>query len=364
MKAAPVHRALQELARSRASRSSTPASTTTRRCPTSSSSQLGLPKPDVFLGVGSGTHGRADREGARRDRGGAARAAPRPGRRPRRRQLDARRRARRGQARHPGRPPRGGPAQLRPADAGGAQPACSTDHSQQRPPRPLRERARQPRARGHRPRAGALRRQHDDRLASSRTSTRRAREQPWEELGVRARRVRPRHAAPPGARRRPGAARPRRSRGSTSLAAHVSGRLPGASAHARSTSSSSASRRRLARGGRAARARRSGTSPSSACRRRRASCSPTPAACRRRRRRSAFRCFTLRDTTERPVTVELGTNTVLGARPERIAEIPELLDAARAGARSRSGTAQAGERAAEALLDSLARRETSVGAVA
>ncbi|HEY8308975.1 MAG TPA: UDP-N-acetylglucosamine 2-epimerase (non-hydrolyzing), partial [Gemmatimonadaceae bacterium] len=29
-------------------------------------------------------------------------------------------------------------------------------------------------------------------------------------------------------------------------------------------------------------------------------------------------CFTLRDGTERPVTVELGTNTVLGARPERI----------------------------------------------
>ena len=29
------------------------------------------------------------------------------------------------------------------------------------------------------------------------------------------------------------------------------------------------------------------------------------------------RCFTLRDTTERPVTVELGTNTVLGAEPDR-----------------------------------------------
>ena len=38
-------------------------------------------------------------------------------------------------------------------------------------------------------------------------------------------------------------------------------------------------------------------------------------------------CFTLRDGTERPVTVELGTNTVLGARPERIAEIPGLLGA-------------------------------------
>jgi UDP-N-acetylglucosamine 2-epimerase (non-hydrolysing) len=35
-------------------------------------------------------------------------------------------------------------------------------------------------------------------------------------------------------------------------------------------------------------------------------------------------CFTLRDTTERPVTIELGTNTLLGAKPERIAEILSL----------------------------------------
>jgi UDP-N-acetylglucosamine 2-epimerase (non-hydrolysing) len=39
------------------------------------------------------------------------------------------------------------------------------------------------------------------------------------------------------------------------------------------------------------------------------------------------RCFTLRDVTERPVTVRLGTNTVLGLAPERIAEIPERLAA-------------------------------------
>ena len=38
------------------------------------------------------------------------------------------------------------------------------------------------------------------------------------------------------------------------------------------------------------------------------------------------RCFTLRDTTERPVTIELGTNTLLGANPARIRGIPELLD--------------------------------------
>lgn len=37
-------------------------------------------------------------------------------------------------------------------------------------------------------------------------------------------------------------------------------------------------------------------------------------------------CFTLRDNTERPVTVELGTNTLLGLHPERIAEIPGSIE--------------------------------------
>jgi UDP-N-acetylglucosamine 2-epimerase (non-hydrolysing) len=36
-------------------------------------------------------------------------------------------------------------------------------------------------------------------------------------------------------------------------------------------------------------------------------------------------CFTLRDNTERPVTVRAGTNTLLGLAPHRIAEIPGLL---------------------------------------
>ncbi|MEP6976770.1 MAG: UDP-N-acetylglucosamine 2-epimerase (non-hydrolyzing), partial [Thermoleophilia bacterium] len=36
-------------------------------------------------------------------------------------------------------------------------------------------------------------------------------------------------------------------------------------------------------------------------------------------------CFTLRDTTERPITVELGTNTVLGLDPDKIKEVPRLL---------------------------------------
>jgi UDP-N-acetylglucosamine 2-epimerase (non-hydrolysing) len=38
-------------------------------------------------------------------------------------------------------------------------------------------------------------------------------------------------------------------------------------------------------------------------------------------------CFTLRDNTERPVTIRAGTNTLLGLDPARISEIPALLRA-------------------------------------
>jgi len=37
----------------------------------------------------------------------------------------------------------------------------------------------------------------------------------------------------------------------------------------------------------------------------------------------------LRDNTERPVTCELGTNVLLGLAPERIGEVPALIEAAR-----------------------------------
>jgi UDP-N-acetylglucosamine 2-epimerase (non-hydrolysing) len=60
-------------------------------------------------------------------------------------------------------------------------------------------------------------------------------------------------------------------------------------------------------------------------------------------------CFTLRDVTERPVTVELGTNTVLGAAPERIAEIPRLLEQGRASQPIPLWDGRAGERAATAI---------------
>ncbi len=42
-------------------------------------------------------------------------------------------------------------------------------------------------------------------------------------------------------------------------------------------------------------------------------------------------CFTLRDNTERPVTIRAGTNTLLGLDPARIKEIPDLLRAQPAG---------------------------------
>jgi UDP-N-acetylglucosamine 2-epimerase (non-hydrolysing) len=36
-------------------------------------------------------------------------------------------------------------------------------------------------------------------------------------------------------------------------------------------------------------------------------------------------CFTLRSTTERPITIRSGTNTLLGFDPDRVRDIPELL---------------------------------------
>jgi UDP-N-acetylglucosamine 2-epimerase (non-hydrolysing) len=38
-------------------------------------------------------------------------------------------------------------------------------------------------------------------------------------------------------------------------------------------------------------------------------------------------CFTLRDNTERPVTIELGTNVLLGLDPRRIDDLPSLIEA-------------------------------------
>jgi UDP-N-acetylglucosamine 2-epimerase (non-hydrolysing) len=60
-------------------------------------------------------------------------------------------------------------------------------------------------------------------------------------------------------------------------------------------------------------------------------------------------CFTLRDNTERPVTVTHGTNTLLGLAPERLIEIPTLLGERHAGTVPPFWDGQAGMRAAEAI---------------
>lgn len=63
-------------------------------------------------------------------------------------------------------------------------------------------------------------------------------------------------------------------------------------------------------------------------------------------------CFTLRDNTERPVTLTSGTNTLLGLDPAAISRIPALLDE-RAAAPSESPPlwdGRAAERIADAIL--------------
>jgi UDP-N-acetylglucosamine 2-epimerase (non-hydrolysing) len=65
-------------------------------------------------------------------------------------------------------------------------------------------------------------------------------------------------------------------------------------------------------------------------------------------------CFTLRDNTERPVTVSLGTNTLLGLLPHRISEVPGLLAA---GSRRQHTIPHGWDgRAAERVADVLAAR--------
>jgi UDP-N-acetylglucosamine 2-epimerase (non-hydrolysing) len=63
------------------------------------------------------------------------------------------------------------------------------------------------------------------------------------------------------------------------------------------------------------------------------------------------RCFTLRNSTERPVTVELGTNTVLGADPDRIASIGELLEQDRTAREIPLWDGRAGDRVAERIAE-------------
>jgi len=60
-------------------------------------------------------------------------------------------------------------------------------------------------------------------------------------------------------------------------------------------------------------------------------------------------CFTLRQNTERPITIELGTNTLLGLEPERLRELPTLLAKPKQGQIPPLWDGKAGERAAEAI---------------
>jgi UDP-N-acetylglucosamine 2-epimerase (non-hydrolysing) len=67
-------------------------------------------------------------------------------------------------------------------------------------------------------------------------------------------------------------------------------------------------------------------------------------------------CFTLRDSTERPVTITHGTNTLLGAQPDRIIEIVELVEDTAESQPIPLWDGEAGPRAADVLLRFLADR--------
>ena len=65
-------------------------------------------------------------------------------------------------------------------------------------------------------------------------------------------------------------------------------------------------------------------------------------------------CFTYRRSTERPVTIERGTNLLLGVSPDRILEIPRVLETWRASEPIPLWDGRAGERAAAVIASYLA----------
>jgi UDP-N-acetylglucosamine 2-epimerase (non-hydrolysing) len=84
-------------------------------------------------------------------------------------------------------------------------------------------------------------------------------------------------------------------------------------------------------------------------------------------------CFTLRENTERPVTIAQGTNRLLGLSPEPIALIPNWLAQPRATVRHPSGwDGHAARRVADVLMMALTdiraaseeRQEESLSALA
>ena len=268
-----------------------------------------------MLEVGSGSHAAADRARHGAPRAGAARASAGRGARPGRRQLDARRGARR--RRSCGIPVAHVEAGLRSASTARCprrSTAIVTDqlsdllfiHSPEARDNLLRE--------GRARRGDPRRRQHDDRHArrdARRGST---------AIGAAGART----ASTPGGYLVVTLHRPALVDGpllADALGALDGGRggaaggVPGASAHARGDGGARPRRRRPACGS----SSRSATWSSSALVADAAGVLTDSGGIQEETTFLGVPCFTLRDNTERPVTVELGTNVLLGLAPERIA---------------------------------------------
>ena len=204
------------------------------------------------------------------------------------------------------------------------------------PPLPAQRRGdREPARRGHRRRAHALRRQHDDRHAGgARGALPRGRGGGASSASSRATTCSSPCTAPPWST---GRCWPRRCAELAALAARDAGRLPGPPADPQDDGGD---RRRAPAA--CCSATRSATSTSSRCWPTPAPSSPTPAASRRRRPTSASPASPCATTPSARSRSRAGTNTLLGLDPAAIAQIPAAL-AERPGkptaSRRRSGTA-------------------------
>ena len=167
--------------------------------------ELPLPEPDVMLEVGSGSHAEQTaralvglEETFLRIRAGSRGRAGR-------RQLDARRGARRREAQDPGLPPRGGAAQLRLGDARGAQPQGRRPPLERCCSRPRRRRSENLASRAS---PASTSRSIGNTMIDSLFANlaRRGELAAWARVRPRARPLRARHAPPPRARRQPRAA--------------------------------------------------------------------------------------------------------------------------------------------------------------
>jgi UDP-N-acetylglucosamine 2-epimerase (non-hydrolysing) len=76
-----------------------------------------------------------------------------------------------------------------------------------------------------------------------------------------------------------------------------------------------------------------------------------------------IRCFTLRNNTERPVTVSQGTNFVLGLDPGRLAAIPDYLELPLRDERPPLWDGHAGERAADEVEEAVGATRGLAGAM-